>query len=70
MRSIACNKEAKLFLRMRSQITFDKETHLQGLPVHQNLKLKTGKPLRQKNLLKITDKENAQKSVVKFLKQK
>lgn len=32
-------------LRMRLQITFDKKTHPQGLPVYQNPKLKTGKPL-------------------------
>jgi hypothetical protein len=29
---------------MRLQITFDKKTHPQGLPVYQNPKLKTGKP--------------------------
>jgi len=29
---------------MRLQIAFDKKTHPQGLPVYQNLKLKTGKP--------------------------
>ena len=35
-----------MLLRMRSQITFDdKETHPQGLPIHQNQKLKMGKPL-------------------------
>jgi hypothetical protein len=31
-------------LRMRSPLTFDQETHLQGLPVYQSLKLKMGKP--------------------------
>ncbi len=31
-------------LRMRLQITFDSKTHPQGLPIHHNLKLKTGKP--------------------------
>jgi hypothetical protein len=30
---------------MRLQITFDKKTHPQGLPVYQNPKLKMGKPL-------------------------
>ncbi len=30
---------------MRLQITFDKKTHPQGLPVYQDPKLKTGKPL-------------------------
>ncbi|VAW29860.1 hypothetical protein MNBD_CHLOROFLEXI01-4223 [hydrothermal vent metagenome] len=37
-------KIRELILRIRSQITFDKETHPQGLPVYQCPKLKTGKP--------------------------